>query len=151
MCLAYIKCLINVSCFSSLPPSFLHYPHHPFYYLSIKQKSYRQIVYYCVASYHSQQLKTTHGYYFMVSVGQESRASLARFSTSGSHQAEIWVSVEAPVSSEAWLGQDLLPSSLMLLVKFISLQLWIWDPCFLAWYCQLLEVACSSLQWDHFW
>ena len=87
--------------FPPLPASFLHYPHHPFYYLSIKQKSYREIVYYCVTSYHSQQLKITHGYYFVVSVGQESRDSLARFFTSGSYQANIWVSVEAPVSSEA--------------------------------------------------
>ena len=83
--------------FPPLPPSFLHYPHQ----LRIKQKSYREIVYYCITSYHSQQLKTTHGYYIIVFVGQESRASLVRFSTSGSHQAKIWVSVEAPVSLEA--------------------------------------------------
>ena len=87
--------------FPPLPPSFLHYPHHPFYYLSIKQKSYREIVYYCITSYHSQQLKTTHGYYIIVFVGQESRTSLLRFPTSGSHQAKLWVSVEAPVSLEA--------------------------------------------------
>lgn len=37
------------------PPPSLHYPHHPLYYLSIKQKSYREIVlvvYCCVTSYH---------------------------------------------------------------------------------------------------
>ena len=54
-------------------------------------------------------------------MGQESKHGLAGSSASGSDKPETKMLVGVVVSPEAQLGEDLLPSSLRLLVEFISL------------------------------
>ena len=109
MCLTYNKCLINVSCFSSSPspipslssPSSL-----------LSQYKAEELEGDCIGGLllcnklsQNQHLKTTHSCYFTVSVGQESRAGLAGFSSLGSHQAEIWVLVGATVHQKLDWGK----------------------------------------------
>lgn len=109
MCLTYNNCSINVSCFSSSPspipslssPSSL-----------LSQYKAEELEGNCTGGLllcnklsQNQQLTTTHGHYFTVSVGQESRAGLAGFSALGSHQAEIWVLVGATVHQKLDWGK----------------------------------------------